>query len=435
MRAHLNRCPNRGRPFAERTPGSRSVSCTCFAELPVKAAIDPGIDWDRNVNVYVTYVTRRFGGESARLRAHDIGSVPGTANFGRRRALEILVRDEPSVQLWVTNNVDRAHELAARHPTTREVLAARNKGIPTKPTGEFPLVSANRGGIRYRMTREVAALPPGHHTVTLADAHVDPETGVTEALLDSTAASRGRFTGTNVVVQMAAADVLIASGGWCAPADAAKALGLTPPKPKADPEAFQWRKTASAQGAVYGKLHAVAHSGDLLVALCTAANNEPVQVGSREPDGVIHEGRCKRCLNYINAPGGAVPPDWPRTTEIRAIKKENEMDRSTRAARLREEAERLLMAASDIESRPAAPEPDEDGTATVAIRVRFRPEDTRTYDYAAVLATNGLWYATGGAFGESGITWERLTDYFFDNCAEVTVWHASEFVVIGEKSP
>lgn len=444
MRTHLNRCPARGRAFADIHPGRlRGYHCVCFAGQPAPVTIDPSVDWARNVNVYVTHVTRRVGREvPAELKAHDSGSVPGSSYFGRRRALEVLVRDEPSTMLWVTNDIDRARVLGARHPATLSALETRNAGLPRRQRdGSFPKVSAARGGIRYVTHTPEGGLPPGHHVARIRDASVDPVTGVTEVVLDATAASRHNevveaffptLASSNPVREAAA---LIASGGWCAPTEVAASLGLVPPKPKADPDDFEWRKTTSAERTSYGKCHVMSRmkDPDIPVALCTAANGDPTRVGEVDADKLVHEGRCRRCLHYINASGGAVPPSWPTKTDIEPLKKEIAMGHIDRATRLREEAERMLNQAAELENRPSEPEPDDEGNAIVWIRVTFREGDTRHYDYAAMRAENGAWYSTGAERAGNGSTWERLIDHFYDNCATVEVWQAVEFFSIGAK--
>lgn len=439
MKAHIGKCPYRGRPFTEITPQSTNTrfgrTCLCFVTPATHIVIDPAIDWHSHVNLYVTRVTNpKVTGYRARLVVHNIGSIPGTALHGRHngKALEVLLRDERSTRVWLANSGARACELAAR--LAQPFIDRRNKNLPDTDGG-FPLARATRGGIRYTVHTPEGGLPPGHHVArireVIEDDHglrveIDPVTGVSESVLDATAASTRKLR---------EAATLVAAGGWCAPTEVAYALGLVPPRPKTNPDDYEWRKTLSAENGVYGKCHVATKLGDPdeFVALCTAANGEPTRVGTRDADKLEHEGRCRRCLHYIGASGGAVPPHWPNATNVVALKKETAMGHIDRATRLREEAERMLNQAAELENRPSEPEPDDEGNAIVWIRVWFDAESDRHYDYAAIRTAAGQWYTTGAERAGSGATWERLVDHFYDSCPRVEMWQASEFYSIGAK--
>lgn len=272
-------------------------------------------------------------------------------------------------------------------------------------------------------------LPSGSYIVDGGDLHlqgnIDPETGVREDVLDATHANPGRKDA-----------MLVASGGFCMPTEAAYSLGLTPVKAKANPDDYVWRKSVGNEFGSWGKVHvAVASGHNLETALCTVGRgpDERLTLGRRDEESVEHEGRCKRCLHYIGATGGALPPDWDRTVNAVAIKKEHEMDTKARAEALRNEADKLLERAAELENRPSEPEVDDEGNAVVWIRATFRGNDERSYDYAAIRTTEGLWYSTGGERSGSAASWDRLIGYFFDNCAKVEVWQATEFTGIGAK--
>lgn len=95
-----------------------------------------------------------------------------------------------------------------------------------------------------------------------------------------------------------------------------------------------------------------------------------------------------------------------------------------RAAVLRDQAERLLVRADEIESRPNEPEPLEDGTCVVQILKQFR-SGSQTYVYAASLSSDGLWYLTGKWV--TGLTWLGLLDRIYDGSASVEIWLATEY--------
>lgn len=448
MWVHRNKCGYRGKTF-EHYHGNR---CICFEGAPVPVILDTEIDWRRHINVYWTSVRDGavYGGNST-----TAPEKPAMVAFARR---------EKHFRLWLTNNAARARELG-RKLYEREGLV----GV-LGPAG-FPLVSVARGGVRFPTPADYARAqgqarqaevadeilgtnrhrefckysgepfteiskdddlcacdPVGKFTRKIQRALsprlpagsyiVDPETGATESVLDETRAS------------------LVASGGWCAPAEAAYGLGLTPIRPKVNPDDFVWRKTRAGQLGVLGKVHVAVVNDRMEVALCTTTGVDGTNIailGNMTEEQVEHEGRCKRCLHYINATGGALPPGWPKTVNVTAVKKEFGMDTKARAEALRNEADKLLERAAELENRPSEPEVDDEGNAIVWIRATFRGNDERSYDYAAIRTTDGLWYSTGGERSGTAASWDRLVGYFFDNCAKVEVWQATEFTGIGAK--
>lgn len=469
MKVHRNKCGYRGKTF-EHYHGKR---CTCFEGWPQAITYDTELDWSRNVNVYWTVVRN--------------GMVLG-GNCPRVSKVEEFARSLKGqhFQLWLTNNAARARELGRKY-------YERKGWVEPLGPGGFPLVSVARGGIRYASHFSVDAeggvtqnvplertrcriagpyLPVGDidwncrtHEVDCVNAAdgaivcpvtgmdkrgiehvvrtnaiiqmhtaalmaklppdlppgsyiVDPVTGVSESVLDETRAS------------------LVASGGFCMPTEAAYNLGLHPVRPKANPDDFVWRKTASAQFGSYGKVHVATVNDRVEVALCTTTGVDGTNaaiLGDRTEEQVDHEGRCKRCLHYINATGGALPPDWPKTVKATAIKKEFEMDTKARAEALRNEADKLLERAAELESRPSEPEVDDEGNAIVWFRVWFHADDERFYDYAVIRTTAGRWYSSGAERAGEGASWEQVVNHFFDRCAKVEVWQATEFASIGVK--
>jgi hypothetical protein len=95
-----------------------------------------------------------------------------------------------------------------------------------------------------------------------------------------------------------------------------------------------------------------------------------------------------------------------------------------RLARHRREADRFEEELAKLEALPAEPEV-EDSEPNVIWFTKLFQNGSKTYEYAAVKAGDGLWY-TSGPHVPKGYTWDRLIEWIYDG-EEYDVWHAVSY--------
>ncbi len=74
---------------------------------------------------------------------------------------------------------------------------------------------------------------------------------------------------------------------------------------------------------------------------------------------------------------------------------------------------------------PDEPVVEDDAPNVIYFQKRFSP-NSRLYDYAAIKASDGLWYTTGPQ-SPKGYTWDRLVEWMFDGHEDLTIYCAKKF--------
>lgn len=84
-----------------------------------------------------------------------------------------------------------------------------------------------------------------------------------------------------------------------------------------------------------------------------------------------------------------------------------------------------------IAALPTEPTTDDpDGALVVWFNHRFGPRTVKDYTYAAVKASDGLWYTTGPA-SPKGYTWDQLVEWHFTEYnGDNPMWVATEWDVV-----
>lgn len=105
------------------------------------------------------------------------------------------------------------------------------------------------------------------------------------------------------------------------------------------------------------------------------------------------------------------------------------MDRNTRIMQMEHAIQRAQAEIDRVLRLPAEPTTDDDQPLVVFFQHRFN-QNSRTYDYAAIKAGDGLWYTTGPA-SPKGYTWDQLMDWHMSEVNEnATVYRAKKFKAI-----
>lgn len=74
---------------------------------------------------------------------------------------------------------------------------------------------------------------------------------------------------------------------------------------------------------------------------------------------------------------------------------------------------------------PDEPVVEDDAPNVIYFQKRFSP-NSRLYDYAAIKASDGLWYTTGPQ-SPKGYTWDRLVEWMFDGHEDLTIYTTKKF--------
>lgn len=96
------------------------------------------------------------------------------------------------------------------------------------------------------------------------------------------------------------------------------------------------------------------------------------------------------------------------------------------AERHRKEAERLERRIAMLEALPPEPVVEDGEPNVIWFDKLFSSNQSASYTYAAVRASDGLWYTTGPA-SPKGFAWSDLIQWILDGNEDGEVWHATGY--------
>lgn len=166
-------------------------------------------------------------------------------------------------------------------------------------------------------------------------------------------------------------------------------------------------------------------------------------------NGTVSQNRGMATVDYINRPGRVNVPDPERypififearnrtqvheellsrgyITDFNGYRRSNTMNAIDRRKRQAELAiERAQAELDRLYRLPDEPVVEDDAPNVIYFQKRFSP-NSRVYDYAAIKASDGLWYTTGPQ-SPKGYSWDRLIEWIYDGSDDTTVYTTKKF--------